>query len=258
MTVSRLHRDVNNRGLSALMLAGRFSGGARKVMGGTELHLSECEVLLIFSGQDPHMSLPFKGNRGSLIFFSHATWGSLPAGDAAALSDAGFRLPEARTSVERPLDKPLRVAYLFSGAHRRSSVAESLFSEFHTESFAGRFSCIEVYVFDTLNDPISHDLIDSDRQASYEAQTANGEYAAVFVTPPCSSWSRATWANDNGPKSVRSRQYPLGFPWLSGRALERATVGNLLVFFSLRILHAIIFARSRGCCTCGLLEHRKI
>ena len=54
---------------------------------------------------------------------------------------------------------------------------------------------------------------------------------------------------------MRSRQYPLGFPWLSGRSLQRASAGTALALFALRIIHAVIFAQAQGHCTCGLLEH---
>ena len=43
---------------------------------------------------------------------------------------------------------------------------------------------------------------------------ATGHFAALFVFPPCSTWSRARHSGSPGPKPLRSRQHPLGLPSL--------------------------------------------
>ena len=43
---------------------------------------------------------------------------------------------------------------------------------------------------------------------------ATGHFAALFVVPPCSTWSRARHSGSPGPKPLRSRQHPLGLPSL--------------------------------------------
>ena len=57
------------------------------------------------------------------------------------------------------------------------------------------------------------------------------EFNAVVVTPPCSTFSRAPWANSMGPVPVRSARYPDGFPWLSNQLRSKAVLGNSLVQF---------------------------
>ena len=43
---------------------------------------------------------------------------------------------------------------------------------------------------------------------------ASGHFAALFVFPPCSTWSRARHSGSPGPRPLRSRQHPLGLPSL--------------------------------------------
>lgn len=59
-----------------------------------------------------------------------------------------------------------------------------------------------------------------------------GEFFAVILTPPCSTWSRAPWANDKGPYPLRSFRHPRGFPWNSARRQMKAELGNIMADFS--------------------------
>lgn len=52
------------------------------------------------------------------------------------------------------------------------------------------------------------------------------------MTPPCSTFSRAVWANEQGPFPVRSHIYPRGFPWNTLACFQKAELGNLLGDFS--------------------------
>ena len=47
------------------------------------------------------------------------------------------------------------------------------------------------------------------------------------MSPPCSTWSRAVWANQLGPKPVRSREFPVGFPVAQRRAQRESWPRNL-------------------------------
>ena len=73
-----------------------------------------------------------------------------------------------------------------------------------------------------------------------EQWTANlGKYNAVLITPPCSSFSRVTWANSRGPPPVRSANFPRGFPWLSKLHQDKAELGNTLTDFTWTILEKV-------------------
>ena len=59
-----------------------------------------------------------------------------------------------------------------------------------------------------------------------------GQYFALILTPPCSTFSRAVWANDQGPYPVRSHRFPRGFLWNGGARKRKAELGNSLADFS--------------------------
>ena len=52
----------------------------------------------------------------------------------------------------------------------------------------------------------------------------------VTATPPCSTYSRARhfYQVSPGPRPFRSRQFPLGFPWLSASKKQKADDGTKL------------------------------
>ena len=41
-----------------------------------------------------------------------------------------------------------------------------------------------------------------------------GSFAAALLVPAAATFSRAVWANPQGPGPVRSREFPRGFPWI--------------------------------------------
>ena len=52
----------------------------------------------------------------------------------------------------------------------------------------------------------------------------------VIATPPCSTYSRARnhYNERPGPRPIRSREYPKGFPWLGQKDRVKADEGTLL------------------------------
>ena len=65
---------------------------------------------------------------------------------------------------------------------------------------------------------------------------STGQYFAVLLSPPCSTFSRATWANRKGPRPVRSFVYPRGFKRLTWSERKRADWGNVLADFHFLLL----------------------
>ena len=55
---------------------------------------------------------------------------------------------------------------------------------------------------------------------------------AMLVTPPCSTFSRAQWANEEGPLPLRSSLCPRGFTWNSEARRKKADLGNTLGDFA--------------------------
>ena len=53
----------------------------------------------------------------------------------------------------------------------------------------------------------------------------------VFMSPPCATFSRATWANFSGPRPVRSFTKPRGEEVLTAKERDRAIAGNIFADF---------------------------
>ena len=64
----------------------------------------------------------------------------------------------------------------------------------------------------------------------------------VLSTPPCNAFSRAVFANKNGPRPIRDRMYPKGFPWLDSASKKLADEGNILSDFTVSIAEAALEA----------------
>lgn len=76
-----------------------------------------------------------------------------------------------------------------------------------------------------------------------------------MFSPPCGTWSRANWANDDGPKPCRNRRHPWGIPHQKVVAQRRADSGNAFIHVSIRALLAAQSAKRRGLRIRCVLEH---
>ena len=65
----------------------------------------------------------------------------------------------------------------------------------------------------------------------------------VLCTPPCSSFSRVMWSNNNGPQPIRSASHPEGYPWLRGAEARKAHLGNTLVNFLWKVCSKVEILR---------------
>lgn len=71
----------------------------------------------------------------------------------------------------------------------------------------------------------------------------------IFSGPPCETWSRARLqggvagetSGDGGPRLVRSRESPLGLPFLTVAEAEQVLQANRLLLFTLRLFLLITF-----------------
>ena len=57
-----------------------------------------------------------------------------------------------------------------------------------------------------------------------------------MVTPACSTFSRALFANADGPRPLRDATYPEGFPWLQGADQIKVNAGTALLKFAHELL----------------------
>ena len=126
-------------------------------------------------------------------------------------------------------EKPrcLRGLYLFAGPSRHSDLS-SAFLDLQASPETAPNVPMDWHQVDILREEAQNDLLDTDVRRGLLDSISGGRYAVVVAAPPCSSWSRAVFSDRRGPPPVRSRQYPLGFPWLSGKLSRKAEESNTL------------------------------
>jgi hypothetical protein len=127
----------------------------------------------------------------------------------------------------------VQVLYLFAGAKRRSGLAASL-----KKAFRGTGLKVNTTEMDVLRGGARHDLLGKARQKRLLKKISEGEFVLVVSSPPCGTFSRARHANRRGPRPVRSKVFPRGFPWLQGRTKKHVKEANELVDFTVRAFTA--------------------
>ena len=106
--------------------------------------------------------------------------------------------------------RTLKVMYLFAGKRRQSDVGSLL----RAAEEAGQFNLV-LKEIDIERGP-DHDLRDEQLWESIFAELQQGDWFLI-VSPPCNSFSRARfqYRKHPGPRPLRNRTWPKGFPWLS-------------------------------------------
>ena len=116
--------------------------------------------------------------------------------------------------------------YLFAGLPRKSDVASYL-------QKAGW----EVTQVDILRSP-SHDVSDPAVAESLVSKVAASVFKAVIISPPCDTFTRVMFANDNGPKPLRTSLHARGFEWLGGNSARKVKLGNFLADLTFKVFAA--------------------
>eukprot|EP00435_Cladocopium_sp_Y103_P046025 s1206_g13.t1 len=91
------------------------------------------------------------------------------------------------------------------------------------------------------------DLSQPTVQRKWLALIDSGKVDALLVTPPCSTFSRASWANDDGPFPLRSSRCPRGFTWNSKLRKAKAELGNNLADFSFEAMRRQLLQPEYSC-----------
>lgn len=141
----------------------------------------------------------------------------------------------------------MRILYLFSGQHRKTSVATIL-----KEKSAAAGITVEIEEVDIAIRP-ADDLSVEEVQKRYLDRISKGEFDCVIATPPCSTWSRVRGANCRGPPMVRSKGYPWGFPWVADKFKKDIWLGNVLIQFTIKV--AVVLKRTGQWWVLLLAEH---
>ena len=130
----------------------------------------------------------------------------------------------------------VKVVYLFAGKQRKADIGEFL----RAAEQQGRIT-LELKEFD-IERTADHDLTNQGLWAEIFTLIESGEWT-VIVSPPCNTFSRARFQflAYPGPKPVRNRTWPKGFPWLNNRDRKMVDEANFFVLNSVeaarRALH---------------------
>ena len=95
-SVSKPHKDKNNRGPSMVILLGSFTGGAFR-MSDNSCSADKSGTAVVIDGTKEHFSEPFRGSRYSIVAFLHTSTAELSDRDTRKLLELGFALPIPQT-----------------------------------------------------------------------------------------------------------------------------------------------------------------
>ena len=75
-----------------------------------------------------------------------------------------------------------------------------------------------------------HDVLDETVWTNLVSFIRDFSPFCIIATPPCSTYSRARhlYKRFPGPRPIRSRDHPMGFPWLSDDKMLQAKQGTAL------------------------------
>ena len=120
-----------------------------------------------------------------------------------------------------PAREPCGWHTFFAGVKHKASVAEELEKLCAKEDMG-----LVIYEVDVLIGGSEHDLLDRVKQDAWLARIEDVDFDVILLSPPCGTWSRANWADDDCPKPCRNRKHPWGIPHMRAAdqiALHRET-----------------------------------
>ena len=86
----------------------------------------------------------------------------------------------------------------------------------------------------------SVDLANTVERQKLLARIRAQEFDAILLSPPCSTFSRAPWANFKGPRPVRSAAKPRGLDKLTAAERDRCIMGNIFADFTWEVVELAI------------------
>ena len=192
-------RTPDNRELCFAWNSGECSGACGRV--------HQCRVKGCYAD---HKAIEHKQKRDSW----HVTGAADPG--MAAPHSPGLTTP----SDGVPL---VKVMYLFAGGRRRSDVAAYL----KEAEASGKIRLI-LKEFDVERSP-EHDLTNVALWTEIIETLEEGQWF-IIVSPPCNTFSRARFQRRHpGPRPLRTKAWPRGFPWLSNANRQKVEEANFFV-----------------------------
>lgn len=193
------------------------SQGLRQVFAQWSLHW-------LFSGQS--VSWPI----ASYSCTSHTTLKSTALRGSVHCRDDGPTF-----SVSRPISREVFVIHFFSGVRRQEDIQWWAETEPKPPGVVLTAISIDIIFHAKLGD-----LSDLQVQQRWLSFLLRACVCAVFIGPPCSTWSVSRWRyyshDDEGPRPTRSAAEPFGFQSLRLKELRDILLGNVLLLFAFDLL----------------------
>ena len=111
--------------------------------------------------------------------------------------------------------------YLFAGEPRKGDIRSWL----EKESSGRSFHLVEIDVARNTSHNVLHDEFWED----ILEQVRSEQFDLILLSPPCNTYSRASFSNSPGSVPLRNADWPEGFPWLTGRLKDKAQAGTELL-----------------------------
>ena len=116
-------------------------------------------------------------------------------------------------------ERAISVLYLFAGKPRQGDMTQCLQQQ--AMGYKIRMTCVDIQRRPSV------DLAKSKERQKLLARIRAQEFDAILLSPPCSTFSRAPWANFKGPRPVRSAAKPRGLDKLTATERDRCILGNI-------------------------------
>ena len=135
-------------------------------------------------------------------------------------------MPEipAAKEIQTATEKALSVLYLFAGRPRQGDMTDCLHQL--ANGYKIRMTCVDIQRRPSV------DLARSKEREKLLAGIRAKEFEAILLSPPCSTFSRAPWANFKGPRPVHSYEKPRGLDKLTASERDRCILGNIFADFT--------------------------
>jgi hypothetical protein len=148
--------------------------------------------------------------------------------------------------AEEPHRK-VRVLYLSAGRERDLDIGSYLTAFAHKQGLEVSMTEID---FPLRGVAAEHNMLDNHVLFNLKSRITKGDFDFILASPPCTTWSRAPHANNQGPAPLRNAEHPWELPGLDGPRKVEFTEGNELIQRTLSLLRAATEAKPFW-----LLEH---
>jgi hypothetical protein len=134
---SGLHIDRLNCGLSVIKAFGNFSGGELWTLAKPKKLFNVKKGHVYIDGNIPHITMPFEGERYSIVFFAtRGRYKDMPPADQVLYKKLGFpRAPQSKTCTDAQKDRLSEAADILKGHY---GLADDDIGDFLNTSFPVR------------------------------------------------------------------------------------------------------------------------